>query len=148
MIENEQVNYFAVEAKKGQRITAEVHGMRLGGALFDPYVAILDMKRFELAVSDDTALAMQDPIASVLAPSDGTYIIQIRETSYGGGGDDRYLLHVGGYPRPLAVYPLGGKCGEELPVQFWPTSAGPYRRPLNYPQRRRHRSICCRNRTG
>ncbi len=133
VIENEQVNYFAVEAKKGQRITAEVHGMRLGGARFDPYVAILDMKRFELAVSDDTALAMQDPIASILAPADGTYIIQIRETSYGGGGDNHYLLHVGGYPRPLTVYPLGGRCGEDLAVQFLADVGGPIAQTIKLP---------------
>ncbi len=133
VIENEQVNYFAVEAKKGQRISAEVHGIRLGGALFDPFVAILDMKRFELAVSDDTALAQQDPIASVLAPADGTYVIQIRETSYGGGGDDRYLLHVGDYPRPLTVYPLGGKCGEDLALQFLADVGGPISQTIKLP---------------
>ena len=31
-----------VEAKKGQRITAEVEGMRLGESPLDPYLAILD----------------------------------------------------------------------------------------------------------
>ena len=53
VVDSEDVDYFQVEAKKGQRITAEVEGMRLGQTLFDPYVAILDMKRFELAASDD-----------------------------------------------------------------------------------------------
>ena len=48
-IGSEDVDYFLVEAKKGQRLSAEVEGMRLGNAFFDPYVAILDMKRFELA---------------------------------------------------------------------------------------------------
>ena len=47
--DNEDVDYFVVEAKKGERITAEVEGMRLGITLFDPYVAIMDAKRFELA---------------------------------------------------------------------------------------------------
>ncbi len=131
--ESEVVNYFAVDAKKGQRITAEVHGMRLGGALFDPYVAILDTRRFELAVSDDTALALQDPIASTVAPADGQYIIQLRETSYGGGGDNRYLLHVGTYPRPLTIYPLGGKCGEDLSLQFLADVSGPISQTIKMP---------------
>ena len=51
-----------VEAKKGERITAEVEGIRLGITLFDPYVAILDAKRFELASSDDAALIWQDGV--------------------------------------------------------------------------------------
>src|SRR6185437_9617015 len=52
-IQNEDVDTFAIEAKKGQRITAEVIGIRLGDAMFDPYVAILDSKRFAIAESDD-----------------------------------------------------------------------------------------------
>ena len=48
-----------VEAKKGQRISAEIEAMRLGATLFDPYIAILDAKRFELAISDDAALLGQ-----------------------------------------------------------------------------------------
>jgi hypothetical protein len=132
-IEDEEVDYFVVQAKKGQRITAEVQGMRLGGAPFDPYVAILDSKRFELAASDDTALALQDPIASVLAPADGPYVIQIRETSYGGNGDCRYLLHIGTFPRPMAVYPLGVKAGEDRALQFIGDVAGPIPQTIHLP---------------
>ena len=62
MADNEDVDYFVVEAKKGDRITAEVEGIRLGITLFDPYVAILDAKRFELASSDDAALVWQDGV--------------------------------------------------------------------------------------
>src|SRR5262249_36045697 len=39
--ENEDVDYFVVDAKKGERISAEVEGHRLGIFEFDPYVAIL-----------------------------------------------------------------------------------------------------------
>ena len=118
VIENEDVDMFAIDAKKGQRVTAEVHGIRLGDAMFDPYVAILDANRFAIAESDDTALARQDPIASVIIPADGKYYVQLRDTSYQGGGNYHYLLHVGAYPRPTTVFPLGGKAGEELAVKF------------------------------
>jgi len=49
VIENEDIDYFSVNLKKGQRITAEVEGIRLGVTLFDPYIAIMDTNRFELA---------------------------------------------------------------------------------------------------
>src|SRR5262249_28224961 len=75
----EDVDYYAVELKKGQRLSAEIEGMRLGGTLFDPYLAILNSKRFELAVCDDAPLLGQDPCVSIVAPEDGTYIIQVRE---------------------------------------------------------------------
>lgn len=129
-IGNEQVQYFSVEAKKGQRLTAEVHGMRLG-ELFDPYVAILDSKRFELSVSDDTALAMQDPIASTIIPADGKYIILLRESSYGQGS--HYLLHVGTFPRPTIVYPMGGRPGENLHVRFIGDVAGAIEKDIKLP---------------
>ena len=76
--DNEDVDFYSVQVKKGERITAEVEGIRVGIFLFDPYVAIMDAKRFELASSDDSALIFQDGFASVVAPSDGTYIIQVR----------------------------------------------------------------------
>jgi hypothetical protein len=132
IVDNEQVHHFVVEAKKGQRLTAEVHGIRLG-YLFDPYVAILDEKRFELSASDDTALAMQDPIASAIVPQDGKYIVQIRESSYGGNGASHYLLHIGTFPRPKIAYPLGGKAGEDLALQFLGDVAGPIAQTIKLP---------------
>ena len=103
IIQSEDVDYFLVEAKKGQRVTAEVEGMRLANTLFDPYVAILDMKRFELATSDDAPLLGQDAVASIVAPADGSYIIQVRESAYGGNGGCAYRLHIGSFPRPQAA---------------------------------------------
>ncbi|MCA9141599.1 MAG: pre-peptidase C-terminal domain-containing protein [Planctomycetaceae bacterium] len=118
VVQGEDVDYYVVEAKKGQRISAEVEGMRLGITMFDPYVAILDEKRFELSASDDTPLLGQDCAASVVAPEDGKYFIEVRESAYGGNGNCLYRLHVGSFPRPLAVYPAGGQLGQELEVKF------------------------------
>ena len=81
---SEDVDYYVVEAKKGQRIAAEVEAMRLGTTLFDPYVAILDAKRFEMAASDDSPLLIQDCLATAVAPEDGKYYIEVRENSYAG----------------------------------------------------------------
>lgn len=130
-IGGEDVDYFVVEAKKGQRICAEVEALRLGSALFDPYVAILNEKRFELSAADDTPLVGQDSIASIVAPEDGKYIVQIRETAYGGGSN--YRLHVGTFPRPLAVYPAGGKLGEEVEAKFLGDPAGEFVQKFKLP---------------
>ena len=116
--ENEDVDYYIVDAKKGDRITAEVEGIRLGITLFDVYVAIMSAARFELSSSDDNALVWQDGIASIVAPEDGKYIIQVRESSYAGNGACLYRMHVGNFPRPTALLPSGGKYGETLPVTF------------------------------
>src|SRR5690606_21526976 len=113
---NEDVDYYVVDAKKGERITAEVEGIRLGITLFDPFVSILDANRFELTSSDDAALIWQDGCASILAPEDGQYIIQVRDSAYAGNGSCLYRLHVGHFPRPRAVYPAGGPVGETVEV--------------------------------
>ena len=133
VVDNEDVDYFAVECKKGQRLSAEVEGMRLGGTFFDPYVAILDSKRFELAACDDAPMLGQDCAASIIVPADGTYVIQVRESAYGGNGACQYRLHVGTFPRPAAVVPAGGKLGEEVEVTFLGDPAGPFKQKIKLP---------------
>ncbi len=128
---NEDVDYFVVEAKKGERISAEVEAIRLGNSFFDVYVAILNEARFELATSDDAALVWQDGVVSILAPADGKYIIQVRESSFGGG--NYYRCHVGNFPRPLGVIPGGGKPGETLKVKFVGDVAGEFERDITLP---------------
>tara|TARA_R110002072_G_scaffold238769_3_gene396419 strand:- start:43111 stop:45570 length:2460 start_codon:yes stop_codon:yes gene_type:complete len=129
----EDVDYYVVEAKKGDRIAAEVEGMRLGTTLFDPYVAILDGKRFELAAADDSPLLVQDCVVSAIAPEDGKYTIEVRESSYGGNGNCRYRAHIGIFPRPTAVYPAGGKIGEEIEVKFIGDAAGEFAQKFTLP---------------
>lgn len=131
--DNEDVDFFAITAKKGERITAEVEGIRLGVVLFDPYVAIMDTKRFELASSDDAALVYQDGCASVIAPEDGTYIVQVRESAYAGNGSCLYRLHVGDFPRPGAVFPAGGKLGESLDVRWIGDASGEFQSRVSLP---------------
>ncbi|HEX3998559.1 MAG TPA: PPC domain-containing protein [Pirellulales bacterium] len=130
---NEEVNYYAVEAKKGDRVTAEIEGLRLGVTFFDPYVAILDSKRFELARCDDSPLLRQDSECSIIAPEDGKYVIQVRETSFGGNNDCIYRLHVGTYPRPTVVYPGGGRPGETLIITWLGDAAGPRKQTITLP---------------
>ncbi len=130
-IGNEDVDYFVVEAKQGQRVAVEIVAMRLSTAMFDPYVAILDEKRFELATNDDTALALQDGFASIVAPADGKYIIEVRESAYGAGNN--YRLHVGTFPRPKVPFPAGGKMGDEVEVRFLGMPSGELVRKFKLP---------------
>ncbi|MHC4402180.1 MAG: PPC domain-containing protein [Planctomycetota bacterium] len=124
VVTSEDVDHFVVEAKKGERIVAEIEGLRVGDTFFDPYVAVMDTDRFVLAGSDDTALLRQDAVAAAIAPSDGHYVIQVRESAFGGSSLCRYRLHVGRFPRPLAVYPAGGPLGESVEVRYLGDPAG------------------------
>ena len=130
---NEDVDYYAVEAKKGQRLSVEVEGLRLGESFFDPSVAILDTNRFVLAAADDTPLLRQDCACSVIVPRDGTYVIQVRESAFGGSDRCHYRLHVGTFPRPLAVFPAGGKFGQTVDVTYIGDAGGPIAQKLTLP---------------
>jgi hypothetical protein len=125
-VESEDVDYYLVEAKKGQRLSVEVEGIRLGYSMWDSYVAIQDMQGRVIAENDDAPLFVQDSTVSAIAPEDGTYIVQVRESSYGGGSRNYYRAHIGAFPRPLAAYPAGGKEGEAVKVKFIGDSAGAF----------------------
>jgi hypothetical protein len=133
VVDNEDVDFYAFEAKKGQRVSAEIEGMRLANTFFDPHIAILDSKRFELAATDDSPLLGQDAACSVLIPADGTYYVQVRESAYGGNGACQYRLHLGTFPRPTAVLPAGGKPGEEVELTFLGDPTGPFKQKVKLP---------------
>lgn len=113
---NEDVDYFAVELEAGERLNVELEGLRHSymNDFFDPYVAVYDANRFEITANDDSVFLQQDCLCSMVAPAKGRYIIEVRESSFGGNERARYRLHVGDYPRPVAIVPAGGPPGQPL----------------------------------
>ncbi|MFT7171988.1 MAG: hypothetical protein ACI9NQ_000197 [Paracoccaceae bacterium] len=114
----EDDDFYQVQCKKGQRLSVEVEAMRLGRVMFDPYIAILDKNRFELAVNDDSPFLKRDCAASIIIPEDGPYTVLVRESSYQGNGASQYRMHIGTFPRPRAVFPPAVKPGEEVEFTF------------------------------
>lgn len=133
VVENEDVDYFAVDMTAGQRLNVEVEGVRLGMTFFDPSVAIYNTQRFVLAASDDSPLVQQDAVCGVSIPEDGTYIVQVRESAFGGSNQSRYRLHVGTFPRPTAVFPPGGKPGETLLLRWLGDTGGVWEEEITLP---------------
>ncbi len=129
----EDIDYYAVDLKKGQRLTVQCDAMSLGRGFTDSYLAVLNSERFEVAASDDTALLRQDPYVSFLAPADGRYTIIIRDSGYGGGSNNWYTLHIGSFPRPAVVYPLGGRPGEQATLRFIGDPAGDFDQQVKLP---------------
>ncbi len=132
VILNEDVDWYQIEATKGQRISVEIEAIRLG-FMFDPYIEIRDAAGNELMKCDDCPLTKQDGHFSIHAPADGTYIVMVRDTSYGGNPNCRYRLHVGDFPRPALVFPAGGKFGETKEVTFLGDPAGPMTQSVSLP---------------
>jgi hypothetical protein len=126
------VDLYRIEGKRGQRISAEIEAARLGvqRGIPDLHLTIYDAEGKKLAAADDSALFVQDPVLSILAPQDGVYFVEVRHCMYNGTGET-YRLHVGTFTRPTAIYPAGGQAGTELRVQIlgdprgvWSQSAG------------------------
>ncbi len=134
VIEREDVDYFAVDMKAGQTLTVEVEGLRLGTEFFDPFVAILNGNRFELARSDDAPLLQQDCVCSYTATEDGRYLIELRESAFGGNGRCWYRMHVGDFPRPLSVSPAGGKPGEKIAATIVDVSGETWHEEIQLPE--------------
>ena len=116
VVDREDVDHYQVELKKDEVLNVEIEGIRLAFSLvnrniLDPYIAILDEGRFEVASSDDSALLQQDGFCSFKTPKDGTYTVLVRDSSFRGSNVCGYRLHVGTFPRPIAVVPGGGVPG-------------------------------------
>jgi hypothetical protein len=133
VIANEDVDCFAVELKKGQRFSVEVEGMRLGRAMFDPWLAVLDASGAVLSKVDDTWLGVQDPFLSMIVPKDGNYVVQLRESTYGGSDKSYYRLHIGTFPRPTAISPMGGRAGDTVAFKFFSEATGEFARVVKLP---------------
>lgn len=130
---NEDVDYFKVEAKKGTRISAEIEGMRLARGVFDPVLVVRDPSGKELEEVEDTTLLMQDAFVSFVAQEEGFYTIGVHDTAYNGAGTSEYRLHIGNFPRPLAVFPPGGRAGRTVPFSFLGDPQGEFTQKITLP---------------
>jgi len=128
----EDTDYYRVNVKKGQRVSAEVEAIRLGRTMLDAFLAIRDSDGNVLASADDTTLLMQDAAVSILAPKDGSYYIEMRDTTYT-GNETAYRLHIGSFARPMMVYPLGGRAGEKLSFKFIGDATGEFSQEVKLP---------------
>jgi hypothetical protein len=133
--DNEDVDYYALDTRAGDVISAEIEGFRLGEIFFDPFVALFNDAGFELATCDDAALLRQDAVISAAIPRDGRYLVQVRESAYRGNGSCRYRLHVGRFPRPTAIVPAGGPPGAALAARLLGEPAGGRDLSITMPKR-------------
>ena len=133
-MESAGIDHFSVALKKGQRLSAEVVGVRLGAELIDTALVVYGPDGKKLATADDTPLFRQDPFLSLLAPVDGTYVVAVHECNFGGSDTSRYLLHLGTFCRPSGVFPAGGQVGTKLEVALLGEAAGDVKTSIDLPK--------------
>jgi len=119
----EASDFFKVKVAAGQRLTFEVLARRLGSPL-DPIVVLHDAKtKRELPdqYADDTPGLQSDCRLTHTFKDAGEVLVEVRDTTYRGGGDFFYRLRIGDFPAPITAFPLAVQRGVESKVAF----AGP-----------------------
>ena len=120
-IDAEKADYFKITAKAGQRLTFDVLGRRLGGAL-DPELSLYDAKTMrELAHQNDSPGCQTDARLTYTFKNAGDYLLEIRDVLNRGGVDFPYRLRIGAFPNATVPIPMAAKRGGKIDVHF----AGP-----------------------
>lgn len=127
----QDVDVYRVPVRGSTRLSAELNiaqitDAHVGASEVDMAMRFLDENGRELAANDDSGLHVQDPILSIMAPTDGFIYIEVKQSTFTpisgaafGLGGIPYTLHIGPFRRPLAAYPPGGQVGETLKVKFF-----------------------------
>lgn len=122
-----ETDCYAVELAKGQRCSLEVLGYRLSPTDLDAVLEVWGPDGRLVKKQDTSQLYYHDPVNSFIAPEAGRYLIALRDTlngshqndaRYGMSSDCLYAMHVGDYPQPTSVFPLGGEMGKEIEVEM------------------------------
>ena len=91
------VDYFAFEAKKGEKFSFEVISRRRQSAL-DSHLRILDAKAKQLALNDDLKVGKRgfadSWVENWAAPADGKYFVEVRDVHLRGGTQFPYFLAI------------------------------------------------------
>lgn len=129
----EDEDLFAVDLVGGERFSAEVEGIRLGRTFFDPVIEVLDESGESVAKNDDRPAAYQDAFLSFIPTTSGKHLVRVREAAMGGDGRSNYLLHLGKFPRPTAVFPPAAAAGADIAVRWIGDAAGNHETKLTTP---------------
>lgn len=113
----EQRHFYSITVRDNQRVAFEVVGNRFG-VDFDPLVQIWTGDRKELVIHDnDEGLEFDCRFEHTFAKA-GTYVVELRDTRYAGGGNFAYHLRMGDFPIARVAFPAGGQRGRWVSVAF------------------------------
>jgi hypothetical protein len=89
-----------------------MESVRLASRLTDMKLSILDAHGKVIANAEDTPLGKQDPYVTLIATEDADYVIKVEASGIDGNDNARYALHLGNFPRPDFVFPLGAQVDQ------------------------------------
>lgn len=115
-----ETDWYSISLTKGRRVSLELLGLRISPTYIDATLRIFSPDGRLLREVDSSPMAYHDPATSFVAEQDGEYLLSIHDSRngidqndsrYGMGSDCLYVLHVGDFPQPTSLFPLGGRCG-------------------------------------
>jgi hypothetical protein len=121
------VDRYRFQAIKGQRIVAAASVRELIPYIsdavpgwFQAVLALYDAQGKQVEYADHFG-SRPDPVLCYAIPSDGEYVLEIRDSIYRGREDFVYRIAVGELPFITGIFPLGGKVGSRtsLELQGW-----------------------------
>jgi hypothetical protein len=117
-------DHFRFRARRGQKLVITTQARALLPYLadavpgwFQATLSLLDATGREVAFADDYRFD-PDPVLKYEVPSDGEYVLAIRDSIYRGREDFVYRVAVGELPFVTGLFPLGGTAGEALSLQL------------------------------
>lgn len=117
----EDVDWYRLNLKAGDQLTVRVWGNRLENTIhdlqthFDPIVILHDADGRELASDDNAEFA--DPRLHYQATRSGSYLLEIRDTSYAGNANWTYVLQATTGPVPTAIFPMAVTPGSNAELR-------------------------------
>jgi len=116
------VDRYRFRARKGQDLVIAASARDLMPYLADAVpgwlqatLALFDPSGRELAYDDDYRFE-PDPVLHYRIPSDGDYVVEIKDALFRGREDFVYRIAIGELPFVTSIFPLGGRAGARTAV--------------------------------
>lgn len=116
-VDNLSRDYFRFDAEAGQKVSFEILARRLGSPL-DASLFLYRADGRELHFVDDTAGLSSDCQFSYTFEEAGSYIVEVRDIQYAGGGNHLYRLRIGDFPCISTPVPLAVQRGTTTQIAF------------------------------
>lgn len=110
-------DYFKFDAAAGQKVSFEILARRLGSPL-DASLYLYRADGRELHFVDDTEGLSSDCHFSYTFADAGSYIIEVRDIQFAGGGNHLYRLRIGDFPCISTAVPMAVQRGTTAAVTF------------------------------
>ncbi len=108
---------YRVSGKAGEMRVFEIEARRCGSAI-DPVIGVLDAAGKQLARNEDAAGIGVDSRLAFTFPRDGDYFVEVHDARFSKQEQNFYRLKMGAYPYADSIFPLGGRHGESVEIEF------------------------------